>query len=79
MHKLVAETRVAQGQEAREWGEGEFLGVKFCLNGCHLLKDETKKQGQRGPARALEVKKEADAFHEFPQWKRRGQDTGWKS
>lgn len=42
VHRLVAETRVTEGQEAVEWGGWEFLGIKVCLNGCHLLKDETK-------------------------------------
>lgn len=61
MHWLVTETRVVQRQEARKWGGGKFLGIKICLNGCCLLKDEMKQQGSGGSTRASERP------HEFPQ------------
>lgn len=54
VHRLVAESRVAQGQEAGEWGGGKFLAAKLCPSGCSLLKDEMKQQSQEvqpGPQR----------------------------
>lgn len=54
VHRLVAETSY-RGPGGCRVGGWEFLGIKVCLNGCHLLKDETKQQdeeAQPGPQRS---------------------------
>lgn len=37
VHRLIAETGVAQVQEAGGGGGWEILAVKLCLNGCTVI------------------------------------------